>query len=396
MTLAKLLNKKKLNILGLNSGTSADSLDIAAVEIKYYRGQQKIRFLKGFSNKFPKNIKFLIRKISDSDNQNISEILLLDNMLGDFFGKCARQAETLLLKQKISIDVIASHGQTVRHIPGKLSSGKFKTSASLQLGSLAFISSVSKKITVGNFRQADIARKGEGAPITTLAMKKIFADPEQSRLIVNIGGISNYFYFPQKSNSTAVLAADCGPGNSLSDILAWDFLKQEFDNLGKTASKGKISTKLLRMLTKNRFFTEKRKSTGLEDFGRQEASKIKKAAKKMNLSPKDIMATVVELTAVSISNSVNKLIKKNNSLSKLYLTGGGRKNIFLVKRIKVHLPDIEVLNVEELNIDGDFVEAVCFAILGEAALRSKSLNFQSGIQSNGRVILGEIAQPDSN
>lgn len=393
MSLLKLMGKRRLVMLGLNSGTSADGVDMAVVSIARVGQSAVTKFLRGASRTYPSDLRSDILRLADSQSTTLDEVIAMDNAIGDFFGKCARSLIKRLSVSGVYVDAIASHGQTVRHIP--VSKGINRVRGTLQLGSLETISTVTAKITVGDFRQADIALGNEGAPITAVAMHRLFASNTESRLIVNIGGIANFFYCPVNRKKLRVAAADCGPGNSLCDILCEKLFHKKFDQNGKIAESGQPSLRILALLLAEPFFKNRTKSTGRETFGQAFAEKIISLGEKFQLSNTDLISTAAELTVIAIVNKVRPLIKNDLSLTKLYLTGGGRKNRFFVKRLREMLNDIEILMADELGINADYIEAAAYAVMGEAALRSEALPtaFNRSKKNRQIPILGKIVQP---
>lgn len=381
-------------LLGLNSGTSADGLDMAAVRVSRTKRRTSVKYLIGRGKPYPTELQELIRKVADSGKIDLNAVVYLDNLLGQFFGRAAAAYIGRLAKANIRVDVVASHGQTVRHLPEKVQYGTFSVNGTLQLGSLDSIAAITGRTVVGDFRQADIAGGGEGAPITVGAMQRLFATPDESRLIVNIGGIANYFYFPAKKSRLNVSAADCGPGNSLCDILCHRLFGEKFDRNGTRASKGKISQRLLTLLLADPFFSSRAVSTGRETFGAKMVQKIVDFGRRSGLTGEDLLATAAELTATAVTRKVHPLIRRDKSPTKLYLTGGGSSNIFLVNRLRNRLPDVEVHRGDELGINADFIEAAAYAVMGEACLRSEPLN-QPRKNKTGSAccVLGRIAQP---
>ncbi|HOP06235.1 MAG TPA: anhydro-N-acetylmuramic acid kinase [candidate division Zixibacteria bacterium] len=386
----RLTDRKRLNVVGLNSGTSADGLDLAAMAID----RRRISFIAGTKRKFPSELRRMIHRIADGKNVALDELVYLDNYLGDFIGRAAAGFIKRLAGKGTTVHLIASHGQTVRHLPtggnylGRLFRG------SLQIGSLDMIAARTGLPVVGDFRQADIAAGGEGAPITTAAMGRLFSSKTEPRLIVNIGGMSNFFYFPESPGGKIKLkAADCGPGNALLDLLAQMLFDQPFDRGGRLAERGKLSQRLLALLLGQSFYSARERSTGREQFGLELARTIVNQGKRLKLSRYDIMRTAAELTTLSIASAVWPLVKKDLFLDKLYLTGGGRNNRFFVKRLQYHLPDLQVEKIDSLGIDGDLVEAACFALLGESCLRSEPTRLPGGPTRS--PVLGHFVQPPS-
>jgi len=394
MTLAKILAKERLKVLGLNSGTSADGLDLALISIDPKVGALKIRFLRGAKKKYPQDLRNAILKLADSPSFDVDELVYLHNLVGEFAGRTARTFINRL-PSGLSVNLIASHGQTVRHLPHKVKRYGRTIGGSLQIGSPEFIATATKLPVVSDFRQADIALGNEGAPITVAAMADLFASPKESRLIVNIGGVSNYFYFPRSQSGLNVRAADCGPGNSLCDILSLKLYRESYDRAGRHARRGRISENIVSVVMSEGFFAGRRISTGRESFGISVAEKIAKLGRVEGLAAEDLLATAAELTVRSIVGSVTGILQRDKSLSKLYLTGGGRYNIFIVDRLKQHLPSCHVLRIDDLGIDGDYVEAAAYAVMGEACLRSRVLatRFFGGGKQLRRPVLGRITQP---
>ena len=397
MSLKKAINKRTLVILGLNSGTSADGLDMAVMRISRTKRCAAVKYLAGRAKPYPSELRRLVLKVAESRTIDLNAVIHLDSLLGRFFGRAASAYIRKLAKNNIRVDVVASHGQTIRHLPHKVQIGRFSVAGTLQLGAPERIAAATGKMVVADFRQADVAVGNEGAPITAGTMQRLFAANTESRLIVNIGGIANYFYFPKEKSRLKPSAVDCGPGNSLSDILSQRLYGEKYDRKGVRASKGKVSERLLTLLLANPFFSGKTISTGREDFGLTIAEEILDFGQRFGLTPEDMLATVAKLTAAAIVMKVRPLLDRDRKLSKLYLTGGGRKNNFIVNRLRQLLPEMEIHRADELGINADFIEAAAYAVMGEACLRSESLNLQ-GKNKTGSAApgFGIIMQPPVN
>ncbi len=390
MRLERLLKKKSMTVLGLNSGTSADGLDIVAVRISRAGGKMRIKCLDAQARRMPPKLREAILAAAESKLMTLDEVVTLDSAIGSLYGRAAAKGIDDLRVAGIKVDAVASHGQTVRHVPQRVKSALGRFHGTMQLGSPDRIAAATGLVTVGDFRQADVAIGGEGAPITVAAMERIFGSRQQSRLIVNIGGMSNYFYLPA-AGAGRMEGQDCGPGNVLSDALTRELFGENYDRGGRRAQTGKISDSLLKELRAEPFFASRVKSTGREQFGDDLARRIVKLGRRYRLAPVDLIANAMELTALSIAGSVVRLLKKGTlPPQKLYLTGGGRHNSFLRRRLSHHLPEITIASVDELGVDGDFVEAVAFAVMGEAAIRGEALS----VGHRGRkAVLGRITQP---
>jgi anhydro-N-acetylmuramic acid kinase len=377
-------------VIGLNSGTSADGLDLAAVKFDRKGGRASIKFLAGRKKNYPSALRNEVLKAMHASEVSLNELVYLDNLLGKFFGKEAGKFVDDLSSQGVNVALIASHGQTVRHLPTPIRHLGRRVRGTLQLGSPEPIATASGCMVVSDFRQADIAVGNEGAPITTEAVKALLADRAEPRLIVNIGGIANYFYFSARRSRSTTLAADCGPGNSLSDLLTQELFGKKFDRNGYRASTGTCSERLLSLLFSDPYYKGRSKSTGKEVFGESMAKRMISFGTKFRLKNEDLLATAVELTVRSIAQKIAPVLRNDSRLSKIYLTGGGRDNIFLVKRLQKRLPEVHVCRIDDLGISGDYVEAASYAVLGEACLCGRPMS----ISADGAVrpILGRITQ----
>jgi len=394
-SLTKLLGRKRLVWLGLNSGTSADGLDLAALRLwRASRNSLCWSFIEGTTVAYPVALRRAIHTLIAANSPALDELMRLDQRLGMFFGEIAQRYIEELGAHGVQIDAIASHGQTIHHLPTPVAVAGRKVRATLQIGVPEQIAARTGLVTVARFREADIALGGEGAPITTTAMFHLFADEEESRLIVNIGGIANYFYFPAGCRIDKSRAADCGPGNSLLDGLASALFGRRYDRDGRLAARGQVSKPLLQRLLRHTFFRSRQVSTGREEFGPQMVAQILTYGKNHALSGYDLMATATEFTAVTIRQAITPWCRRDKGLRKLYLTGGGGHNSFLVSRLIALSEGMDIRSIDALGIPADLVEAAGFAVLGDAALRATPLPTRfGGSQASWWPVAGAIVQP---
>jgi anhydro-N-acetylmuramic acid kinase len=390
--LARVLKKKTLTIIGLNSGTSADGLDLAAVRIATRRNGMGIKFLAGKSCNYPSGLREAVNRAM-SGELSVDRLIDLDRQLGVFYGRRIDHFGAELRKKGIVIDAVASHGQTVRHLPGRIKISGKKRSGTLQLGHPASIAEQTGLVTIADFRQSDIAAGGEGAPITAYAMAQIFGRPREPRLLVNIGGISNYFLIPSGGRAEDIRARDCGPGNSLIDLAARDRFNRRYDRNGALAGKGKSSRRLTSILLADNYLKGKYgPSTGKERFGEKFYKKAFDAARRLRLSRHDFMASLTELTAIAIASTVKPILKKYR-LEKMYIFGGGLANKYLMKALARNLQDLGLLSVGTLGYDPDYLEATCYAVMGALTLRLQP-NCPAHITGAGHDTIGGcILQP---
>jgi len=393
MTLQKIIRKKNLVIVGLNSGTSADGLDLAAVRFKKTSKKPIVDFIVGRIVSYPRGLHARINDVLSQSKTRIDYIIELDRQLGVFYGEQARRFCTYLRRRSVKPDLIASHGQTILHLPGKIQIGRKKESGTMQLGHPESIAGCTGLITVADFRQADIASGGEGAPITVMPMFYFLSNSRESRLVLNIGGIANYFLFPRGASIDGIMARDCGPGNSLMDIITCKYFGKRYDSRGRLASKGKISKRMMSVLLADNYLKGKYgPSTGRERFGEKFAEKILKVSSKLRLKKHDILTTVTELTAVTIAVAIKSHLVKHK-IRDVYIFGGGARNVFLIERLSANLPGTKFFSVDRLGLNPDYLEAACYAVMGGMAICSQSAGIPHITGAGGRTIAGRIIQP---
>lgn len=363
-----MLNSKIL--IGTMSGTSLDGIDIALTKIH----KNKISVLDFLHINYSTKLKKNILKLHFPEKNELEKSLLLSNELAILTGKSINR---LLLKNSLSakhIKGVGYHGQTIRHRPDK--------GYSSQIGNADLLSEITNLTVVSNFRNRDIAAKGQGAPLVPAFHKDLFFSKTKNRVILNIGGISNITYLPING---LISGFDCGPGNILMDH--WIKLNRNlnFDKNGNWAKKGQVIDDLLNYFLKDKFFNRPPpKSTGRDLFN---LDWIKKGIKK-TYSPEDIQRTLIELTAISIIDA----IKKNCSgANEIYLCGGGAKNVYLLEILKNKI-NLSIKTTGDLNLPEQQVEAVAFAWLANQTLDKKFNNSPDVTGAKGFRILGSIHQ----
>ncbi len=343
---------RPLRIIGINSGTSGDGLDIALAEFDK-RKRPEILFSKTYNYSY--KIRNSIIAAGEAEFNDGIKWMRLDAELGKIFGDCARKFLPELKKRRLKADFISSHGQTVRHLPSDKGQ-----SLSLQLGDASIIARTTGLPVIYDFRKSDLAAGGQGAPLSPLLHKTLFQSRKYYRAVVNIGGISNITILPPSKSKTRPFAADCGPGNMAIDIAARSLFKKPYDEGGKIASKGEIINSVVSQIMKHRFFiSPPPKSTGREQYGNKFVETV---LMKLNRNSKyDVMASLTEITARGISDFI---LKFTPGVSQVILCGGGVKNRFIFDRLEAHLKDVELNTTSDFGYDPDYIEALLWAHLG--------------------------------
>jgi len=388
--------------VGLMSGTSGDGIDACLVKIDNTnpkdpasRGKNlKVKPIGCKIYKFPQEVQQKIIQISDPSYQNLDEVLRLNMALGEYFAQAVFSVVKAFGYEMNKIDLIGSHGQTVRHLPGWTKKFGKKVRATLQIGEPAVIASKTGVITVGDFRTGDIALGGQGAPLTPYVHFLSFGDQKRARMVVNIGGIANFTVLSKAGKVDDIFAFDSGPGNMIVDDLTRKIYRKNFDKDGKFASSGKVNSDLLNKLKEDEYFSKRPpKSCGRENFGEGFVSKILNRAKKLRMKPEDIITTASELSVWSILDAYEKFVKPKIKLNQVLLSGGGVHNKYFLKRLKFLFHPIKVMSTQELGQDPDFLEAISFAILANQAIEGKPVSFRKTTGAKKPGVLGKICLP---
>jgi anhydro-N-acetylmuramic acid kinase len=379
--------KKELTILGINSGTSADGIDLAV--IKFICGSKLLRisFIEGTTIPYPERIKAAIEKIIGDNKKNVEELARFDLAYGRYLGDVV---SSFICRKKLKVDLIASHGQTVGHYPLREKTIGIRTGSTIQLGDGNAIATRAGLPTISDFRKTDIAFGGEGAPLTPFVNHMLFADKKHSRLIINIGGISNYSYHPAGGSLESVEARDCGPGNILSDLACRFLFDKKYDRDGVIARTGGANIDIIKLV--KRANSWRRVSAGREQFDVELLARIIHTARKNRLDNADTVTSVAEATIRLIHESVRKYLS-DKRMEGVYLTGGGRRNLYMVDRLRNCVDPIPVWPVEALGYDGDLLEAVSFAVLGGCFVHGVATTLPKVTGASPGGVAGKLSLP---
>jgi len=353
------------------SGTSADGVDAAAVEIN--RTNAKVLAFDVFP--FPAGVRRRIIELGEQKLVTAGDIADLNFKLGGIFADAVIE---LCRKNRIalkSIDAIGSHGQTIFHRPAK---------STFQIGEPAVIAYKTGRTVVADFRPMDIAAGGQGAPLVPFADYFLFRS-SKNRAIQNIGGIANVTFLPANGRPKDVIAFDTGPGNMIIDQMVCWFTrgKQKFDRNGQIAAKGKVLRNVLDLMLKHCYLRQKPpKTTGREVFG----SEYAKAFFERNYA-EDMIATATAFTAVSIADAYKKFLPAMPD--EVILCGGGARNKTLVAMLRQNI-NSKILFTDDFGINSDAKEAVSFAILAYATINGMTNNMPGATGAKKAVVLGKI------
>ena len=399
--------------IGMMSGTSLDGMDAVLCQFSSNTDtetdtQQPLRLLASISQDFPPRLREVLLALCQPNGvQELTPTMGEPNSELDWFGWASKEYAEFAsevvnnLLQQSNTDVesvlaIGCHGQTVRHRP--------QMGFSLQLLDANIIAERTGISVVSDFRRRDMAVGGQGAPLVPAFHQALFAMPDSTRVLLNLGGIANITVLPVNANfinaNTAVvnnrpvIGYDTGPANLLLD--AWTALHtdKDYDAGGAWAQSGQVVEPLLNQLIEHPFFARTYpKSTGREDFNlawlQSELQKFDQASAHIRYSSADVQATLTELTAMSASMQINMFIKAKEN-SSVYVCGGGALNDYLMTRLQAHLPHCKVETTASLGLNPAWVEAVAFAWLARQTLMGETGNLPAVTGASKGVVLGQV------
>jgi anhydro-N-acetylmuramic acid kinase len=376
-------------VLGIMSGTSADGIDVALVRISG-RNAKLVDFA---TIPFPARVRDAILRLGEGRDTTTREISQLNFLLGEIFGDAALAACRKFRVRPKQIALIGSHGQTVFH-QGAPSAFRGRSVAStLQIGEPSVIAARTGITTVGDFRPADMAAGGQGAPLVPFVDYMLYRDARVGRAALNIGGIANVTVIPRGAKIEDVFAFDVGPGNMVIDALVRYFTHggKTFDRNAEMARRGKHLPHLLEELMRDKYFRKPPpKTAGREQYGEKYVRRVLGHPEARRGRADDVIRTATILTALSIVDAFHRFIVPRTKVLELIVSGGGAHNPLLMAQIEAALPKIRVRSSGELGVPGDAKEAFAFAWLGWETLHRRSANVPGATGARRAVILGKV------
>ena len=335
--LDRLRRKESRKIIGLMSGTSADGVSVAIVEVEGCWTETKLRLLAFRNYPYPESLRKRIFELFNPKTSTVDKICWMNFILGYFFADCVKRIIKESGLSPEDIDLIGSHGQTIYHIPDPVSICGYESRATLQIGELAIIAEETGITTIGDFRKRDVAAGGEGAPLTPYMDFILHKHPSLNRIFQNIGGIANLTFIPANGSPKDLIAFDTGPGNMVIDALMEYYTggRVHYDRDGEVAARGRVDDRLLSLLLDDPYFRRKPpKSTGRELFGRRYTLKIIEYAERHNLRFEDVIATATALTVESMVMAYERFIMPHHKIDEIYISGGGSKNRTIMRWLR--------------------------------------------------------------
>ena len=372
--------------IGIMSGTSLDGVDTVLVEIENYGINTKLKVIEYNEYPMPASTRMKIKQACDEKNSHVDLICSLNFEIGYLFVEAVKRLLEKADFNSSQLDFIATHGQTIYHIPFQRDD---LISSTLQIGEPAILAYEFNTTVISNFRVMDMAAKGQGAPLVPYSEYILYSEKGKNIALQNIGGIGNVTLLNEDLDIDQIEAFDTGPGNMMINEACRLLYNQPFDHDGYHASQGHIIDEMLEELMNHPYMNKlPPKSTGREEFGE---NYVKELIEKYNGYDKnDYIKTFTYFTAKSIEYHYRRDIMSKCHLDKVIVGGGGSHNQTLMKMIKALLYDIEVYTQDEIGYSSDAKEAIAFAILGNETLHQHFSNVKSATGAKHNVVLGNI------
>lgn len=376
-------------VAGLMSGTSADGVDAVLLRLEG-RGDDPGHELLGWHTApFDPAMRDEILAVAGAGELAPERLMRLDAALGEHHAAAALELFAAAGVSPGEVEAIGMHGQTVRHVPRQ----EGAEAHSLQIGSAAIVAERTGVTVVSDFRRRDTAAGGEGAPLVPLADWWLFRSPDESRVLLNLGGMANITYLPRDGAPEAVVAFDTGPGNAVLDGLARlaSGGARTRDDDGESAARGRVGETLLDEVLADPFFAQPPpRSTGREHFGEAYAATLRRVGHAMGLSDDDVMATAVALTAASVAGAIERFVRPLGSVDRVFASGGGVRNPILMRVLAERLAPTPIDVLDALGVAPEAKEAIAFAFLAHRTLCGLPGNIPAATGAARSVVLGTI------
>jgi len=387
-------------VAGVMSGTSADGINVALVEISGAGFDTRFELLAHDEHPYPQPVRRAILAAMNAQRARVADLARLNFLLGELYASAVR---TSAEKSERGVELVGCHGQTLYH-QGEpaLYLGK-RTAATWQTGEGAVIAARVGVPVVCDFRPADMAAGGKGAPLVPYLDYLVYRDAGVGRIVQNLGGIANLTAIPASASPEQVVAFDTGPGNMVIDRVMERLYGKPFDRDGRTAGKGKPREAVLKVLLQDSFFRRKPPRTaGREEFGREFVRDFLRRCGRAR--KEDVVATATALTARSISEAIKAFVlaagRRQDSrrdagatFSDYVISGGGAKNRTLVAMLRAQLEPLGLTlrSSDEFGLPSAAKEAVAFALLAYETWHRRPSNLPAATGAHQPAILGKIS-----
>jgi anhydro-N-acetylmuramic acid kinase len=384
-----------MRVLGMMSGTSADGIDVALGRISGAPPVIFAKFERHHHVGFPSSVREAILRLANGDSTTTAEISQLNFLLGEEFARAAIAACKQWRIPLRQISLIGSHGQTIFHqgVPARFLGRR--VASSFQIGEPSIIAERTGVTTVADFRPADMAAGGQGAPLVPFVDYLLYRDPRIGRVALNIGGIANLTVIPAGVRAEQVFAFDTGPGNMIVDALVEITTRgrQRYDRDARIALQGKSISALLQRLVSDKYLRKSPpKTAGREQFGRSYAEQVLAWGKQHRATVEDLIRTATVFTSLSIADALRRFVLPRARVDELIVAGGGARNPLLMAQLAAGLPEVEIVPASEFGIPAEAKEAFAFAVLAYEAYHGRANNLPSATGARHSAAMGKLVR----
>lgn len=377
-------------VAGVMSGTSADGIDVALVDIRGQGASLKLKFLAHEAFPYSERVREAVLSAMNAQSISVADLSRLHFLLAELY------ADAIIKTQKrhhTKAALVGCHGQTIYHQGDPALFIGRKIAVTMQSGEGAVIAARTGLPVVSDFRPADIAAGGKGAPLVPFLDYLLYRHPRFGRIALNLGGIANLTAIPSAAKPTQVTAFDIGPGNMLIDALTDRLFQQPYDRNGRIASRGNVVDTVVRTVLREAFFHKRPpKTTGREQFGAEFADRFLRLCG--NAKNEDIIATATALTSAAIILALKRFVlQQDKRYKELIVSGGGTRNRTLMKMLQAGLIefDIKLRHSDGFGLPSQAKEAAAFALLAYETWHRRPSNIPSATGAKRPAILGKIS-----
>lgn len=384
-------------VAGVMSGTSADGIDVAMVDVSLAARGTRLKFLGHASFPYMAKVRRTVLGLMNAEPASVADLARLNFLLGELYADAVLSTQK---KFRDKAELIGCHGQTLYHQGTAAAFLGKRLAVTWQTGEGATIAARTGVPVVSDFRPADMAAGGKGAPLVPYLDYLLYRDAHVGRIALNIGGIANLTAIPAGGTSNNIIAFDTGPGNMVIDAVTEQLFDQPFDRDGRLAAEGHILDSVLTSFLRHRFFRQPPpKTAGREEFGREFVSEFLRASssgkRKAKAVAANAAATATALTARSIADAIQRFVLPRGRYAEVIASGGGTRNPVLMAWLANELRELR-LNLrssDEFGIPSEAKEAVAFAVLAFETWNRRPSNVPSATGAKRAVVLGKISYP---
>jgi anhydro-N-acetylmuramic acid kinase len=384
-------------VAGVMSGTSADGIDVALVRIQGRGFRSRLELLAHYQFPYPRDVRRAVLAAMNARSASVADLARLNFLLGSLYADAVRTAQR---RARLQCELVGCHGQTLYHqATSTLYFGR-RVACTWQTGEAAIIAAKIGVPVVSDFRPADLAVGGKGAPLVPFLDYVLYRHRRYGRIVQNLGGIGNLTAIPPRALPEQVVAFDTGPGNMVIDAVAEQLFDKLFDRNGRLAARGEPIERVLRELLRNPFFRQKPpKTAGREQFGREFVCELIRLCRRADRN--DVIATATALTARSIGVAVRRFVLplleagdlKRARFREFVVSGGGTKNATLMRMIREELAPLKmrVRTTDDFGLPSEAKEATAFALLAYQTWRRLPSNVPAATGAERPTILGKVS-----